>query len=359
MGNCVAHAVQCSMGSPQDALRRKLAHPTAPLLNVAFGQKGREVGRCNMKLFRIPLLSMSLVGLCLVSGLDAPPARAADLTFGEPANLDAVKQFFPNVGVNVSCLSSDNREMFVQAGGGQGGPGDADIWVLKRAAPEEAWGPPENLGPIVNSAGPEFTASISSDGLELYFASARPGGQGWDDFWVTKRVSTEDSWGPPTNLGPAVNSAYRDFGVWVSSDGLELYFSSKRPGGMGAWDIYVSKRATPQDTWGDPVNLGAAVNSPFNEQAPYLSPDGLLVLFHSDLPGGFGGADFWMTRRANRSAPWEPAVNLGPMINGPSDEWRPCLAPDGSALYFTMDYAGRYPMPLKAPILPMVDFDRD
>ena len=107
------------------------------------------------------------------------------------------------------------------------------------------------------------------------------------------------------------------------------------------------------------MNLGAVVNSLFAEQAPGLSPDGLLLVFHGTRPGGLGGIDLWMTRRANRSAPWEPVVNLGPMINGPSDEGYPVLAPDGSALYFWRDCAGRAPIPLKAPILPMVDLDRD
>ena len=296
------------------------------------------------------------------SDLDAPPALA-DLTFGEPTNLDAVMQFFPTsptspVFVAVNSLSSDSREMFVHSDLG-GGQGRADIWVLKRAAPQEAWGPPGNLGPTVNSSSSEYTASITGDGLELYFGSDRPGGHGNVDTYVTRRATRTSPWGPATNLGAPVNSKDRDFGVWVSSDGLELYFTSNRPGGLGSFDVYVSKRATPQDTWGDPVNLGAAVNSPFNEQAPCLSPDGLLLVFLGTRPGGFGGVDLWMTRRVNHSAPWEPVVNLGPMINGPSNEYMPCLAPDGSTLYFLMDYDGRPPVLLTAPILPMVDFGRD
>ncbi|MBP7049779.1 MAG: protein kinase [Phycisphaerae bacterium] len=296
------------------------------------------------------------------SDLDAPPARA-ELTFGEPTNLDAITQFFRTspaspVFVAVNSLSSDSREMFVHSDLG-GGQGRADIWVLKRAAPQEAWGPPENLGPTVNSPSSEYTASISGDGLELYFGSDRPGGHGNVDTYVTRRATRTSPWGPPTNPGLGVNSKYRDFGVWVSSDGSELYFTSNRPGGLGSFDVYVSKRATPQDPWGDPVNLGAAVNSPFNEQAPCLSPDGLLLVFLGTRPGGFGGVDLWMTRRVSRSAPWEPVVNLGPVISGPSNEYMPCLAPDGSALYFLRDYGDRPPVLLKAPILPMVDFDRD
>ena len=75
-------------------------------------------------------------------------------------------------------------------------------------------------------------------------------------------------------------------------------------------------------------------------------------------PGGYGGWDFWMTRRASRSAPWEPAVNLGPIVNGPTRRCTPCFAPDGSALYFWLRrrHRRRY---WKAPILPIVDFNGD
>jgi hypothetical protein len=146
---------------------------------------------------------------------------------------------------------------------------------------------------------------------------------------------------------------------------LELYFASNRPGGYGGYnlninDLYVSKRATRDDPWGDPVNLGPAVNSSANEDAPYLSPDGLLLFFHSSRAGGYGGYDLWMTRRASRSGPWEPVVNLGPTINGATEEYLPRIAPDGSALYFFRnDAAGNVLGSWRAPILPLVDFNGD
>jgi serine/threonine protein kinase/Tol biopolymer transport system component/tetratricopeptide (TPR) repeat protein len=285
------------------------------------------------------------------SGLDVPPARV-DLAFGKPAHLDAALQFFPTSNIFVTCFSSDNREMFVYSDLG-GGQGHFDLWVLKRATPQEAWGPPENLGPIVNSPHFESNASISGDGLELYFGSDRPGGHGNIDVYVTRRATRTSSWGPPTNLDAKVNSAYAETGVSVSSDGLELYFSSGRPDGYGVSDIYVSKRARTQDPWGDPVNLGVVVNSPYYDDIPRLSPDGLLLLFQSQRPGRFGIVDLWMTRRANRSAPWEPVVNLGPMINSPEYDCQPCLAPDGSALYFAWDSPDRRNTPWKAPIIPI------
>ena len=288
---------------------------------------------------------------------DALPARAG-FTFGEPANLYVALLFFANSNIFADGFSSDGLEMFVESDLA-GGQGRFDIWVLKRASPEDDWGPPENLGPAANSASMDQAASISGDGLELYFFSNRPEGYGNFDFYVTRRATRTSPWGPATNLSPKVNSSYAEIGTSVSSDGLELYLSSDRPGGLRSSDIYVSKRATTGDPWGDPVNLGPAVNSPFSENRPCLSPDGLLLLFQGYRPGGFGNVDLWMTRRASRTAPWEPAVNIGPIINSPNMDVGPCLAPDGSALYFARDWSDRRDKPCKAPIIPAVDFNGD
>ncbi len=91
---------------------------------------------------------------------------------------------------------------------------------------------------------------------------AGPEGTAQADLYVTRRATRTSPWEAATNLGPKVNSSYDEFVPAVSPDGLELYFSSIRPGGYGSFDFYVSKRATPNDPWGDPVNVGPAVNSP-------------------------------------------------------------------------------------------------
>ena len=90
-----------------------------------------------------------------------------------------------------------------------------------------------NLGPTVNSSSKDTGSSISTDGLLLYFVSDRPGGYGEYDIWVTRRASLSDSWGPPVNLGPTVNSSSSDGGPSISADGSTLFFHSKRPGGFG------------------------------------------------------------------------------------------------------------------------------
>lgn len=117
------------------------------------------------------------------------------------------------------------------------------------AKADYVFGTPTNLGSTVNSTACEQGASISTDGLELYFADhggspLRPGGYGGGDLWVTNRPTKDDPWGVPINLGPVVNSSANDEHPSLSANGLSLYFSSTRDGGSGAFDLWVTTRQT-------------------------------------------------------------------------------------------------------------------
>ena len=119
----------------------------------------------------------------------------------------------------------------------------AIIFGGKTAKALFTFGKPVNLGPTVNTSFTEFPSCISADGLELYLSSNRPGSLGGRDLWVTTRTTKEDDWEPPVNLGPAVNSSVSEDCSCLSADGLELYFDAyNRSGGLGAWDIWVSRR---------------------------------------------------------------------------------------------------------------------
>lgn len=157
------------------------------------------------------------------------------------------------------------------------------------------------------------------------------------------------------NLGAKINSPVHDSEPWITADGLELYFHSRRPGGYGQGDLWVTTRATTMDAWAQPVNLGPAVNSPSYDGASCVSSDGRILFFHSRRQGGHGQTDLWMTRRASASDAWEPPVNLGPQVNGPGDDAYPRLSPDGQALYFwATDYQN-----YQVSIIPVVDFNGD
>jgi ketosteroid isomerase-like protein len=303
-----------------------------------------------------------LVILVLALGMVAELAKA-DFTFGEPTNLgptvnSSAVDFAPS-------FSADGLELFF-CSTRPGGSGQGDIWVTTRATKEDDWGNPVNLGPTVNSSAWEAHPCVSADGLSLYFGSMRAGGSGNYDLWITTRPTKEDEWGEPVNLGSTVNSWAGEWGQSISADGLELYFSSQRSGGHGRLDLWVTTRETTNDDWGPPVNLGSTVNSSADDSFPCLSTDGLTLffsdyLFGTSRPGGYRGADIWMTTRATKSDPWGEPVNLGPTINSSSDEASPSISADGSTLYFDCDRPGGFGGSdlWQVKILPVVDLNGD
>jgi len=139
------------------------------------------------------------------------------------------------------------------------------------------------------------------------------------------RAEKYSDWSVAVNLGPAINSAFSDQGPAISKDGLSLYITSNRPGGLGGFDMYVSQRASVDDPWGSPVNLGPTVNTAFDEGEPALSRDGHFLFFQSKRPGGFGGIDLWVSYRdhTHDDFDWQPAVNLGAGVNSVADDQGP------------------------------------
>jgi len=146
--------------------------------------------------------------------------------------------------------------------------------------------------------------------------------------------------GIPTNMGPKVNSSSHDAVPSLTADGLSLFFNSNRPNGHGKWDLWVTTRATKEDDWGVPDNLGPIVNTASVEVSPNISADGLTLFFDSDRPGGFGNSDLWVTTRKAISEPWGEPANLGPTINSSNKEFAPACSSDGSTLYFCSNQSG-------------------
>jgi len=156
-----------------------------------------------------------------------------------------------------------------------------------------------------------------------------------------ERLGPFGPWSTPVNLGPIINqSRPTDLNTHpaISKNGLSLYISSTRPGGVnganignnstGFLEIWVSQRASLEAPWGAPVNLDAfnsvriinSIGSP--TYAPNFSADGHLLIFSSPRPGGSGGADLFVSRRTNKHDDfgWQAPVNLGPVINTPQDD---------------------------------------
>lgn len=293
----------------------------------------------------------------LALGMIAEVANA-DFIFGEPTNMGPTV----NASANDFCprVSTDGLALFfpsVRAGG----VGGLDIWVTTRATKDDPWGAPVNLGATVNSSSDDYSLSISADGLALYFVSKRPGGSGGYDAWVTTRVTKNDPWAAPVNLGPTVNSSSDDYSLNISTDGLTLHFTSNRGGGSGGHDVYVTTQQTTSDLWGVPVNLGPTVNGSSNEYTLGVSADGLALYVVSDRGGGSGSLDIWVTRRTTANDDWGALVNLGPKVNSSAVDGFPGPSADGLMLYFSSNRpGGSGGVDLwQIPITTVVDFNGD
>lgn len=277
--------------------------------------------------------SIRLLLVALVAVVDGTSVNA-QLSLGLAQNLgDAINTPSIEVGPN---LSADGLTLYFVSDRPGGLSGTAELWTSTRVTSRAPWRAAVNVGPPVNRYS-AASPSISSDGLELFFDNGlrvRPGGQGSGDIWFARRATASGSWNEPQNLGPVVNSPFTEGVPKLSRDGLLLLFASDRPGGSGRRDIWVTSRAVRAGPWTAPLNLGSAVNGPGNDWCPAISPDGLMLIFQSDRPGGFGGDDFWISTRTSISGPWPTAVHLGPEINTPADEAKAEFSADGRTLLF-------------------------
>jgi len=287
----------------------------------------------------------------------------ADFVFGSPTNLGpTVNSLSDELGADTS---PDGLQLYFSSDR-PGGYGDWDLYVATREATGDDWGIATNLGEEINSQYGEWEPSISTDGLSLYFSdvypaygSWRPDGLGHGDIWVSTRSTPDDLWGAPENLGPIINGLQA---YWpdISADGLSLYMISHsgHRGGSGLCDVFVARRETTFEPFAEPSNLGTNVNSSAGELSPSISADELTLLFYR---GVTGTGDLWIATRKNTSDLFEPAVKLPEPVNSAHIDASPHLSTDGSILYFCSDRPGGfggYDL-WQVSITPVVDFNSD
>ncbi|RZM28358.1 MAG: tetratricopeptide repeat protein [Pedobacter sp.] len=190
---------------------------------------------------------------------------------------------------------------------------------------------PVNMGPEINSAYRDYFPALTADGTTLIFSRVIDGNE---DFFLSEKNA--GNWTKAKPMSPVINTKkYNEGAQSVSPDGMYLFFTGcNRPEGAGSCDIYVSHKKGKD--WDTPFNLGAAVNGPHWDSQPAVSPDGNTLYFVSNRPGGIGGYDIWKSD-LGADGTWSNAVNLGAEINTPYDENTPFMHPDGKTLYFASD----------------------
>jgi len=223
----------------------------------------------------------------------------------------------------------------------------SDLYVIQRRSLREAWGPPRKVDAL-SSAGDDNAVTFSNDGRLIFFGSDRPGGCGGTDIWSARRADPHDdfAWEAPVNLGCTINSPQDDDGPTYfetpSGEKTLIFCSFNRPAavaaGFGDWDIY-EVRGTDASAFGA-ATLVASVSSKARDTRTALRSDGLELLFTSNRPGSLGKKDLWSAIRPRLDADWATPVNLGTPINVPEDDGAPALAKDGRTLYFDSDRPG-------------------
>ncbi|MBH1737536.1 PD40 domain-containing protein [Stenotrophomonas maltophilia] len=190
-------------------------------------------------------------------------------------------------------------------------------------------GPAERFAPgIASTQHDEIRLTLSPDGnTALWFSRNRPGGPGGYDIWISHREG--DRWRPATPV--PFNTPGRDFDPAFSADGHVVYFCSDRAGGQGGDDLYRVSMGS-DGRFGEPVNLGPAVNSAADEFAPMLSPDGRTLLFSSDRAGGAGGHDLYSAAMIGGVA--QPARPLAGDLNTAAQEFDATFLGDGRTVVF-------------------------
>ena len=218
----------------------------------------------------------------------------------------------------------------------QGELRDEDLIQGKRPAPTAAW--TTNRFGQFNTLQPEGMCTLVRDGQRIYFTLCHEEtSQGGCDLYAGWLVD-----GKVTDMQPLpdyINTPSWESQPAISCDGQQLFFASIRPGGLGGSDIY---RCTKNDdgSWSEPVNLGDGVNTPEDEEGPFLSNDGQTLYFASMGHRSLGDQDIYMSWWDNLTGRFTKAINLGPPVNGPHRELGFHLTSDGRTGFFASDRPG-------------------
>lgn len=234
-------------------------------------------------------------------------------------------------------VSPDGREFFFTRMTFE--PSGEQVFRMHRSVQraDGTWSPPEAV-PVYPDDAPSLAVDMaySPDGGHLYFLGRHPHELAPDepshDIWVSDRTP-EGGWSLARPVPPPVWSASSESYPSMAPDG-SLQFSSNRDGGLGATDLW---RAKPlgEGRFSEPVNMGSPVNTEYSEGDSCVAPDGSYIVVTSKRPGGHGNGDLWVSFRDPESGAWGEPRNLGEEINSEHTDYCPMVTPDGRYLFFS------------------------
>lgn len=242
-----------------------MVNPSASMLYFTSKRKSQFGGEGNENLYTVPIYESGFGKATLL-----------------PVPLNSTK----NEGS--SSFTGDGQTMVFSRCGDVDGIGNCDIYMASFNG--TVWEEPHNMGQIINSPKWDAQPSISADGTKLVFASNRIGGIGKEDIYISYK-NASGNWGTPQNLGAIINTSDYEKSPFLAADGRTLYFSSSGHGGAGKADMF--KSVLINGVWSTPVNMGSKINTPYDDLFFTTSASGEYAFFSSKRPGGQGGFDIY------------------------------------------------------------------
>lgn len=213
-----------------------------------------------------------------------------------------------------------------------------DIYMASRSEDEAGWLPAKNVSAPINTSGHEATIGTSIDGQILFiYKDDEDSGS----IFITSFQG--ESWTVPEKVQGDVNSKYWETHATLSADGSTLYFVSNRPGGFGGRDIYRCKKL-PSGKWSKAMNLGPSINTPYEEDSPFLQPGSNTLYFSSQGHKSMGGFDIFQSNFVDTGmyGGWVEPVNIGYPVNTTGDDIFYVPTIDKKRAYYSSASTGGY-----------------
>lgn len=208
----------------------------------------------------------------------------------------------------------------------------SDIYMATRDASDTKWNKPEAMTAL-NTIGYDAAIAISPSGQTLFTFLSNNNNPG--DIMVSKLVGNEFT--APVALNGNINTVdYWEGSCSISADGKFLYFASERPEGFGGRDIWVSENI--DGDWGPAVNLGPNINTPYDDDAPFIHPDGITLFFSSKGHQSIGDYDIMFSIKEGNE--WTKPKSMGIPLNTTEDDRYYVINSKGDKGYFSSDRDG-------------------
>lgn len=189
-----------------------------------------------------------------------------------------------------------------------------DIYRVELQA-DGSWSKPEKISQLLNTKSHDASCQLFDDGKQMLIYRWKHGG----DLFITQKTG-ENQWGDAKSLPKRIiNTRHYESHGFITEDGKSLFFASNRANIRGDLDIYVSKKDA-SGAWTKPEKLNDNINTPYDDDSPFITPDGKELYFSSRGRNSMGGFDIFRSEWDEKINDWGPAVNMGNPVNTPEDD---------------------------------------